>query len=96
LLAAHIAYGGVDGLFRRLDQVSPGDRVAVRAASGVVARYRIDDVSVYRKEALPAKVWARTGPERLALVTCGGTFDPARRRYDSNVVAWASRVGKED
>jgi len=41
------------------------------------------------KNALPGSLFATTGPPRLALVTCGGSFDPATGHYRDNVIVWA-------
>ena len=90
VLAAHVAFDGVDGAFRRLGDLAPGDAVVVTLNDGTERVYRIDELAAYRKEALPEAVWARDGPERLVLITCGGRFDADRRSYDDNVVAWAS------
>jgi hypothetical protein len=38
------------------------------------------------KGALPGSLFATTGPPRLALVTCGGSFDPATGHYRDNVI----------
>jgi len=91
VLAAHIAYDGVDGVFRHLADLAPGDEVAVRLDGGdPPLRFVIDEIARYPKTELPQDVWARTGPPRLALITCGGDFDPTTRHYTDNVVAWAS------
>ena len=42
-----------------------------------------------RKAALPTSIFTRTGERRLVLVTCGGPFDAARRRYRDNVIVTA-------
>lgn len=89
VLAAHIAYGGVDGVFRHLDELEPGDAVVVTQATGTKVRYRVESLAQYGKRELPADIWARSGEERLALITCGGTFNASLRSYESNVVAWA-------
>jgi LPXTG-site transpeptidase (sortase) family protein len=90
VLAAHVAYDGVDGVFRHLDDLEPGDTVVVDLAGGATMTYQVERVETYPKDGPPDALWWRTGPPRLALVTCGGTFDTERRSYDSNVVAWAT------
>jgi len=91
VLAAHIAYDGVDGVFRHLADLAPGDEILVRpAGDAAVRRFVVDEVVRYPKDDLPADVWTRTGPPRLALITCGGDFDPATRHYTDNTVAWTS------
>jgi hypothetical protein len=90
VLAAHVAFDGVDGAFRDLGDLAPGDDVVVTLDDGTDRVYRVDGLSAHGKDALPEAVWARGGAERLVLITCGGRFDADRRRYDENVVAWAS------
>lgn len=89
VLAAHIAYGGVDGVFRSLDRVAPGEEVVVGSDDGSSRAYRVTEVVTYAKDALPADVFSADGDERLVLITCGGTFNPQLRSYESNVVAYA-------
>lgn len=89
-LAAHVAFNGRDGVFRNLEDVAAGDPVVVVMSDGSERTYRVETVEQYPKQDLPDAVWSRTGPERLALITCGGRFDRDRRRYADNVIAWAS------
>ena len=49
--------------------------------------YRLDRLTTYPKGTLPAqRVFGQRGPERLVVVTCGGSFSTTRG-WDSNVVA---------
>jgi LPXTG-site transpeptidase (sortase) family protein len=89
LLAAHVAFDGVDGVFRHLADLRPGDTVIVELDDGTVQEYRITRLSQHPKSELPPELWVRDGAPRLALVTCGGAFDPSQRSYTDNVVAWA-------
>jgi LPXTG-site transpeptidase (sortase) family protein len=89
VLAAHIAFDGVDGVFRHLADLRPGDELAVELSDGTVQAYRITELRQQPKSALPAELWSRDGAPRLALVTCGGRFDRARSSYEDNVIAWA-------
>jgi len=89
VLAAHIAYDGVDGVFRHLDDLGPGDTVQVGMSDGSSVGYVVTDVTQVPKAELPADVWARDGEPRLVLITCGGAFDSAAGHYRDNVVASA-------
>ena len=89
VLAAHIAFNGVDGVFRYLENVEIGAVVVVGFDDGTDQRYRIDEVTEYGQEALPESLWARDGKEQLALITCGGAFNYQRNSYESNTVAIA-------
>jgi LPXTG-site transpeptidase (sortase) family protein len=89
VLAAHVAYDGVDGVFRRLDDLGTGDGVTLALSDGSSAAYVVTEVAQYPKSELPAAVWAREGDPQLVLITCGGEFDTEARSYADNVVAFA-------
>lgn len=89
VLAAHINFDGVDGVFRHLIDAEVGSIVEIGFDDGTSQRYRIESVTDYVKEALPAELFARSGDASLALITCGGEFHPQLRSYDSNTVAIA-------
>ena len=59
-------------------------------AKGRTTVYRVDSVRHVRKAALSHQaVFDRSGPRRLTLVTCGGSFDTRTRTYSDNVVVIA-------
>jgi LPXTG-site transpeptidase (sortase) family protein len=90
VLAAHIAYDGVDGVFRHLAAVEIGAAVEVGLEDGTTVTYRIVGLADYEKAELPLDdVFDESGPDRLVLITCGGDFNPELRSYRSNVVAYA-------
>ena len=93
VLAAHLNYDGVNGVFRRLADVDVGAEVVVALADGDAARYRVTEVRLIDKNLLPPdEIWKRQGPRRLVLITCGGRYDASRRSYDDNVVVFADPV----
>lgn len=89
VLAAHIAFNGVDGIFRHLDRADAGDLVTVGFDDGSEARFVVRATEEYFKEELPDDIWNRDGDSRLVLITCGGDFNEQLRSYDSNVVVYA-------
>ncbi|MCG7284552.1 class F sortase [Cellulomonas sp. ACRRI] len=93
VVAAHVdsvASAGT-GPFVRLVDVVPGDEVQVVLADGSTRAYVVDAVTRFPKsEARWPDVFTRDGPPRLALVTCGGTFDRATRHYRDNVLVTAT------
>lgn len=89
VLAAHIAFNGADGVFRRLDRLEPGDRFTVGFEGGEQRRFEVTETSRYDKEELPtARIFARDSGPRIALITCGGDFNRALREYEDNVVVY--------
>jgi hypothetical protein len=55
-----------------------------------MAVFRVTAVRTFLKSKFPtAAVYGPVANAQLRLITCGGTFDPATRRYLSNVVVFA-------
>ena len=95
IIAGHIdSYLG-PGVFFRLSSLRRGDRAYVRRADGSLVVFRVTAVRLYRKTRFPtATVYGPAAGPQLRLITCGGTFDPALRSYESNVVVYAAATGK--
>lgn len=90
LLAAHVDYDKVEGVFFRLAQVRVGDVVVVGAADGGQSRWRVVRRVQTSKQQLPvASLTRSSGAPTLVLVTCGGSFDPAKHSYRDNVLVYA-------
>jgi hypothetical protein len=90
VLAGHVDWAGVPGVFAELDAVGPGDVVTVERADGTVARFTVTRVERVPKSAFPtAAVYAPTPGAELRLITCGGTFDRSAGGYADNVVVVA-------
>ena len=67
-----------------------GERITLRDNDGRDIIYDVVARREYHKAELPPDLFTRTGAARLVLITCGGRFDPAARRYDDNVVVFAT------
>ena len=90
VIAGHIDSRSGPGVFFHLSRLKPGDQVYVRRADGTLAVFRVTAVQMYLKDRFPtAAVYGPTPDAELRLITCGGTFDPARGSYLSNVVVYA-------
>lgn len=93
VMAAHVAYDGRDGVFRWLDRIERGAVVTVELDDGSTVSYEVVGKATYVKTELPFdEIFSESGPDRLALITCGGEFDRELRSYESNVVAYAVPV----
>lgn len=90
VLAAHLDMPGYGiGPIAKVEDLRAGDVITVRSAA-TTHRFRVTGVASVRKTSLDlAALFARDGPPRLHVVTCGGEFDRERRRYDENVVVTA-------
>jgi hypothetical protein len=93
VLAAHIAYNGIPGVFRYLASAEIGDRVVVTFDDGRRAEFEIIELAQYDKQELPDdRVFAKDGEPVLTLITCGGDFNRSLRSYEDNIVAYAIPV----
>jgi Sortase domain len=93
VIAGHVDYGGVPGVFHRLRDLVPGDEVSVTRADGTTAVFSTYSVEHYPKEQFPSdRVYGNTAGPELRLITCGGAFDPATGHYRDNVIAYARVV----
>ncbi len=90
VLAGHVDYKKVPGVFVRLKELKTGDEAVVHREDGVTAVFTVYAVERHPKTSFPTeKVYGdTTGPE-LRLITCGGDFDSSTGNYLDNVVAYA-------
>jgi len=93
IIAGHIdSYLG-PGVFYRLGELHPGDRIYVRQANGRSAVFEVTAVHEYPKAHFPtAAVYGPVPDAELRLITCGGTFDYATHSYLSNIVVYSTEV----
>jgi hypothetical protein len=90
VIAGHVDYAGVRGVFFGLQTIEPGAAITVDYQDGSTRAWRVIARRQYQKAELPTDmVFARQGSPSLTLVTCGGLFDASRRSYRDNVVVFA-------
>jgi hypothetical protein len=93
VIAAHVDYAGVPGVFQRLRDLTPGDEIDVTRADGTTAVFGTYRVDQYPKSGFPSeRVYGDTAGPELRLITCGGAFDDRTGQYRDNVVAYARLV----
>ena len=81
------------GALAPLREASVGTEIVVTDAAGTTTRWRVVSRELITKQVLPLdRLFARTGPPRLTLITCGGPFLPEFRSYRDNVVVVAEPV----
>ncbi|RFU21446.1 class F sortase [Geodermatophilus marinus] len=88
--------GHVDDADQGLGELAPlrgaevGTEVEVTDSAGTASRWRVVSREVLHKQELPLdRLFARAGPPRLVLITCGGPFLPELGSYRDNVVVVA-------
>jgi LPXTG-site transpeptidase (sortase) family protein len=93
IIVGHIdSYAG-PGVFYRLSELRPGDKVYVKRADGTLVEFRVTEVQTYLKDRFPTDaVYGPTPDPELRLITCGGAFDYATHHYLSNIVVYATEV----
>jgi len=93
IIAGHIDSHLGPGVFFRLRELRPGDRIYVRQADRRLAVFRVTGVHQYPKARFPtAAVYGPVPDAELHLISCGGTFDYATHSYLSNIVVYSTEV----
>jgi sortase (surface protein transpeptidase) len=78
------------GALYDLRDLRVGEIIEVDLDDGTVQRWLINEVIQYPKDVLPLyDVFTWSGPPRLVVITCGGTFDRTVRSYTDNLVVYA-------
>lgn len=91
VIAGHVSSSAGPGVFHKLAELSPGDRVRVTRADGRRVSFIVDRVEQHPKGQLAeAGVYDDTGGPELRLITCGGEFDRQARSHRANTVVFAS------
>ncbi len=93
IIAGHInSYLG-PGVFYRLDELRPGNRIYIRRSDRTTVMFRVTAVHRYLKNHFPTQtVYGATPDAELRLITCGGAFDSATGHYLSNIVVYATEA----
>ena len=77
-------------IFYRLGEMRRGDQVLVSRTDGRTAVFRVTRVARFAKTRFPSEtVYGPIDHAGLRLITCGGTYDAARRSYLDNVIVFA-------
>lgn len=94
VVVGHVNGSGRPGIFARLSEVRPGQRIEIDRADGRTAEFTVHRVDTVAKDAFPTReVYGDTPDAQLRLVTCGGELDRAAHNYLSNVVVFATLTG---
>jgi sortase (surface protein transpeptidase) len=92
VLAGHLTWYGVDGVFRRLVEMKPGDTALIQAADGQQREYGVAWHEEWPLNTAPVgKVFEPLDVPALTLITCGGRWNAATQRFDTRVVIRAER-----
>jgi sortase (surface protein transpeptidase) len=91
VILGHVDGNKQKGIFFRLKEMAPGDKIAVARKDGSTANFVVTKVDRVPKDTFPTDaVYGNTvGPE-LRLITCGGSFDRAAHSYRDNIIVFAA------
>lgn len=79
------------GIFFNLPRMRQGNEILITSKDGIVVRFVAALVEQVPKSAFPSdRVYGSTGRPELRLITCGGSFDRARRSYHDNIIVYAT------
>lgn len=93
IIAGHVDWGGLPGVFYDLRNLRPGDEISVERADRTTAVFRVTHVEQFPKDAFPTDVvYGDIGFAGLRVITCGGSFDRGARSYVDNIVAFAELI----
>jgi hypothetical protein len=90
VVLGHVDSKDGPGIFIDLHAVKAGTEIRVDRADGSSVSFAVTKVQKVLKTRFPTDlVYAPTLDPTLRLVTCGGSFDPAKGSYRDNVIAFA-------
>jgi Sortase domain len=79
------------GAFYQLANLHIDDLLIITTTTGDRRNYAVTGRRTYHKaNGLPPDLFATTGPPRLVLITCSGSFDRSTGSYSHNIVVFAA------
>jgi sortase (surface protein transpeptidase) len=79
-------------VFYDLNKLQPGDQIDV-VSNGKVLHYKVTDSATYPYTSHPVGLFSASGPPRLSLITCAGSWDAGKSVYSQRLVVNANYVG---
>jgi LPXTG-site transpeptidase (sortase) family protein len=93
VVLGHVDGNHQKGIFFRLKELAPGDRVSIARKDGSTVAFEVMKVHQVPKKDFEAEgVYDDTAGPELRLITCGGVFDRNAHNYVDNIVVYARLV----
>jgi Sortase domain len=90
VIAGHVTWDRAPAIFHRLGSMRQGDKVSVTRKDGKTAVFTVTGVDQFPRSKFPSEaVYGPIDHAGLRLITCGGTYDSASKRYRDNVIVFA-------
>ena len=92
VLTGHTGYPAQPTVFRRFEQLRPGDTLDVEDKKGSRAIFEVIERATYTPEQAPReRIFGDSPTARLAFITCSGTWDAKKQQYSERLVIYAVR-----
>lgn len=93
VIDGHYGLPSDPAVFRSLSGLSSGDRVVVIWPDGRHVAFQVTSSAVIARDApAPAGLFARSGPARISLITCGGAWEQDQATYNQRLIVTAEAV----
>ncbi|PZE71635.1 class F sortase [Curtobacterium sp. MCBD17_019] len=90
VIAGHVDSITSAAVFFKLDELAPGDDIAVGMSDGTTIHFTVTGTERAPKTAFPTNdVYGPTPTPELRLITCDGAFDRATGHYVDNLIVFA-------
>ncbi|RSM54237.1 class F sortase [Amycolatopsis sp. WAC 01376] len=95
VILGHVDGNKQKGIFFRLKELAPGDKVSIARKDGKTAEFAVTKVERVAKDKFPTDaVYGDTTEPELRLITCGGVFDKASNNYLDNIIVFARLIAR--
>ncbi|MEV7553029.1 class F sortase [Amycolatopsis sp. NPDC089917] len=95
VILGHVDGNKQKGIFFRLKELAPGDKISIARKDGTTAEFAVTKVDRVAKDKFPTDaVYGDTTEPELRLITCGGVFDKASRNYLDNIIVFARLIAR--
>ncbi|WP_181771683.1 class F sortase [Amycolatopsis pittospori] len=95
VILGHVDGNKQQGIFFRLKELAPGDKVSVARKDGTTAEFAVTKVERVPKDKFPTDaVYGDTTEPELRLITCGGVFDKVAHNYLDNIIVFARLIAR--
>jgi sortase (surface protein transpeptidase) len=93
IILGHVDSKAGPAVFFSLGQLDPGDTIEVQRQDGSTAIFRVDKLERYPQSSFPTSlVYGDIDHAGLRLITCSGSYDRQAKRYNMNLVVYASLI----
>ncbi|MFE9839171.1 class F sortase [Streptomyces sp. NPDC005551] len=90
VVAGHLDTKTMPAVFASLSTLLPGSAVNILRRDGATASFVVDTIDHFPQDKFPNdRVYADTPDAQLRLITCGGSYDHDKKRYNENTVVFA-------